>query len=729
MKIKLTTKSYLLCGSGEGAAMIDADVVFDEHGFPFIPSKRIKGLLRESATEVMEICGKDLRHSITSLFGSRNQKGLLQLSNLYPEHYRDSVQFVSSVEDDKVKKLLSPAKIKRHFTTERQQTTLTNDGVAKKFSLRNYRVIKPGLTFETTISVDETSLSSHSLALLQLSLINLKHIGTRRNRGFGLVNIEIEEEISLPFVGKMLTALEKSGEADEQVKVNDDQPKNEQAGDDRLNEASKTNVILPFIIKTLSPVVIAKQRGEQNTVSSEDYFPAPAVRGMLAQKLISHLPQNQKAHEDILFNEIFLSGNTLIKDAYPFEDNIAYKPAPLAYQAVKGGAKNQLYNILKDIPRDKDGRKQITRPAGGWITTDQHNYFKLEPRKSFYFHNVRYDNRLAGKSKEGGGIFYYESLNAGQVYKGHLYGDKNYLQSLRNKLGDSFKARIGRSKNTQYGEVEFNFDDNVNPPTRVSLDTEEIYLFFTSPVILLNEVGFPEPSKRSLERYLTAFFEEKIQIKQIITTARQALARGTTIKIRFLNFDANKNKLTQKLDELVHSGIGERTNGGFGNVKLMQIPYEINVKPAPTGVTNNNDITTVIKDILKSSYQDEFGKILKLHAMKKADRYQYTLSNHLVGRLEEMVRKAENVDDWEKQYMNHLESKHAGQRLKDVQLWDDLYKNFKKPVPNAAGELKDTHNSINKIADAESITAIDQFTKAQLYWSCFFKTLRKLNNQ
>jgi CRISPR/Cas system CMR subunit Cmr4 (Cas7 group RAMP superfamily) len=54
--LKLTLLSPCLIGSGEGfGAVIDSDIVFDEFGIPYIPAKRIKGCLRDSAIEVCEM--------------------------------------------------------------------------------------------------------------------------------------------------------------------------------------------------------------------------------------------------------------------------------------------------------------------------------------------------------------------------------------------------------------------------------------------------------------------------------------------------------------------------------------------------------------------------------------------------------------------------------------------------------------------------------------------------
>ena len=55
MQIRLTLLSDTLSGSGEGmAGVIDTDSTFDEYGFPFIPAKRIKGIIKETPLDNLE---------------------------------------------------------------------------------------------------------------------------------------------------------------------------------------------------------------------------------------------------------------------------------------------------------------------------------------------------------------------------------------------------------------------------------------------------------------------------------------------------------------------------------------------------------------------------------------------------------------------------------------------------------------------------------------------------
>ena len=74
-KLVITLKSDLCVASGDGfSSGIDIDVCYDDHGFPFIPGRRIKGCLREVANDILPQCSD-------SIFGSprRRESGCLKL--------------------------------------------------------------------------------------------------------------------------------------------------------------------------------------------------------------------------------------------------------------------------------------------------------------------------------------------------------------------------------------------------------------------------------------------------------------------------------------------------------------------------------------------------------------------------------------------------------------------------------------------------------------------------
>lgn len=191
--IELTLKSDALIGSGEGyGAIIDSDIVFDDLGIPYIPAKRIKGCLRASADELSEIFRSakiDYPVKISKTFGCPGQKQAtpVYFSNLVIKEYEKSRKWLEYLTQE-YSAILSKESILSTFTEIRQQTAIDEkEGVADEHSLRTIRVLKKGLTFSGEVLIEDDSVTKS----LALACLNLRHLGTKRNRGFGEVEVKL----------------------------------------------------------------------------------------------------------------------------------------------------------------------------------------------------------------------------------------------------------------------------------------------------------------------------------------------------------------------------------------------------------------------------------------------------------------------------------------------------------------------------------------------------------
>ncbi|MCX7991565.1 MAG: RAMP superfamily CRISPR-associated protein [Proteobacteria bacterium] len=191
--LKVTLLSDTIVGSGEGyGAIIDTDIVYDEYGIPYVPSRRIKGCLRDSANRICFYLGKDKKGKleypqVEYVFGNGFRESLFTISNLYIENYKNIKEWFRYLYHN-MKNAFSKEAVIDYFTYLRQQTSLI-EGIAKEHSLRTIRCLKKGITFTGTIEI----LSDDEVVyeLLYLSAKNLKHMGTKRNRGFGEVICEL----------------------------------------------------------------------------------------------------------------------------------------------------------------------------------------------------------------------------------------------------------------------------------------------------------------------------------------------------------------------------------------------------------------------------------------------------------------------------------------------------------------------------------------------------------
>ncbi|CCP24818.1 MAG: hypothetical protein GXW90_09255 [Tepidanaerobacter acetatoxydans] len=191
-KITIKLESNCMLGAGEGwGSVIDADIVFDNVGLPYLPARRLKGCLRESAKEVLEMmeCAgikKFESQIIDKVFGcSGDATGAgIVFNNLYLPNYKDVYDWCKWALQE-CNSAVSPEIIVNSFTSIKQQTSINNEGIADDKSLRTFRVLKRGIEFEGAVNIKEED--KEAVDLLALACLNLRYIGTMRNRGYGKI--------------------------------------------------------------------------------------------------------------------------------------------------------------------------------------------------------------------------------------------------------------------------------------------------------------------------------------------------------------------------------------------------------------------------------------------------------------------------------------------------------------------------------------------------------------
>lgn len=209
-KLTMELISDTIVGSAEGyGAIIDTDVVFDDLGIPYIPAKRIKGLLRNNAIEIAGILGLDIH--IENLFGSKGEtekETPIKVSNLYVDDYSNNREHLFYYLK---KSSLVTGDISGFFTCMRMQTAMEEENrVARNGSLRTSRVIKKGFTFHGELVFDPSFEN-----LMGLACLNTRLIGSMRNRGFGEIKLSLRGDDDDDIINKALATYSK----EEEVKV------------------------------------------------------------------------------------------------------------------------------------------------------------------------------------------------------------------------------------------------------------------------------------------------------------------------------------------------------------------------------------------------------------------------------------------------------------------------------------------------------------------------------
>ena len=179
MDIRYTIEffSYWHCGSGLSAgADLDSLVVKDSNGMPFVPGKTVKGLIREAAETLIEVCPAKYpsKTEVDSVFG------------IVPDgiDVKDSgCAFFSNAEfpDSDYERIVGSSKQEYLFDAV-SYTAIGGDGIALPHSLRRVEVVVP-CTLTGVIKNLPSGAGMQTLVIDSFAFI--KRLGENRNRGLG----------------------------------------------------------------------------------------------------------------------------------------------------------------------------------------------------------------------------------------------------------------------------------------------------------------------------------------------------------------------------------------------------------------------------------------------------------------------------------------------------------------------------------------------------------------
>lgn len=193
--VEIKVKSPIHLASGQADVNVDAEVIHEACGLPYFPAKRFKGLLYESALEVVEMgerCGESFidRETLEKLFHHVSDSDMqLVVSDFYIAKAEEHEKIVHALEalERKYAGLLTAEDVLAEYTSVRYQTKL-EDGVAADTSLHNLRVVDAEeLAFYGTMELLGEA-SEEVLSLIALAVKNMSRAGAKRNRGFGRIS-------------------------------------------------------------------------------------------------------------------------------------------------------------------------------------------------------------------------------------------------------------------------------------------------------------------------------------------------------------------------------------------------------------------------------------------------------------------------------------------------------------------------------------------------------------
>jgi len=218
-KVIIKTLSDTIIGSPEAfGPIIDNDIVFDDNGFPYIPAKRIKGLFRNAAKDLLSIEGfkklislPEEINIIDKLFGEMGSTEAVPniiFDNLYIFDRVELNQWCDYLKD-KYPSFFNYNAVVDYFTDVRHQTAIDPETkITKEHSLRTIRVLSGQNEFSGYITVNYKNENVEKL--LSFISLYLDRMGSKRNRGFGKIEVEILDESGNSLTNKLREKLEKN---------------------------------------------------------------------------------------------------------------------------------------------------------------------------------------------------------------------------------------------------------------------------------------------------------------------------------------------------------------------------------------------------------------------------------------------------------------------------------------------------------------------------------------
>ena len=196
MDIKYSIKFHTdwHCGSGLAAgADVDALVVKDKDGLPFVPGKTMKGLVREAIEEMELITGRFNENLFIQAFGNSEDRNadpkLMGKSEDYDFLQKGETFFTNAELSEDMHQAIVSNNAARFMYRSISSTAIDNEGIAVEHSLRKMEVVVP-CTLHGEIKNVSDELADEVLDALRY----IKRLGQNRNRGLGRCTIEGEKE-------------------------------------------------------------------------------------------------------------------------------------------------------------------------------------------------------------------------------------------------------------------------------------------------------------------------------------------------------------------------------------------------------------------------------------------------------------------------------------------------------------------------------------------------------
>ena len=592
-ELRLELLSNLCASSGDGyATTIDTDIVVDRLGIPYIPARRLKGCLREAA---VYIYGEGA--VVDKIFGVSGGRatGSLRLDNARIEDYEAFSKMC-------VENRLCAGQVTDLFTDTQASTALEISGAAKENTLRftryvsKYKAWNPNqsLVFCADVELDEADVINFERICKAL-----RHIGYKRNRGFGCVKCTLAPKTA-------------------------DKPSFNVPND--IDDSK--DYVITYAVRLDESLILPSQSADQTA----DYISGQAVVGALAGVYL-------RTHAaDATFDELFLSGNVKFSNLYITNDEFKpFVPVPQIF-----GKTKQSDHVI-DLTVTERGTEIVKPLKTGYISAD------LEVRKALterVYHNALHN--------PDGGLYVQRCLQEGQIFMGTITA-KGVQVKIITDLFMSGKLSFGRSKTAQYSRCTIvGLDVSLTKPRKLHLHKgDKVIYLFESDALIQDDHGRittdvtdvcrlfgvdsndlkPESGLKykMISGFLSAIRMQRAHLK--------AIAAGSALVIGCAE--------DTDVDEIMY--IGGRRNEGYGKVRIFKAG-ELMKADAAVLVPQNTEASyeyTDIRNMFVTLEKDEKMRNAAIsYALERKSAFLNNWGAAFIGRVTMMLEQSDSEIDF-----------------------------------------------------------------------------------
>ena len=619
---EIVLKSDLCAGSGYSyAGLVDTDVCYTDYGIPYIPSRRLKGCLREAALMI----GIDSA-IIDRLFGisGNDESGLLRIDNAYIKDnniYEEQIDTLNSCTD---RKYFDVNSVLNQFTNIRALTAIDSEsGTTLENSLRFVRVVNHYGFEKGNENVFFSEIEYPEEYEKQVSRIfkALRNIGLDRNRGLGSVSCRLIDGLAVNGSFKI---------------------------QEREYDKDK-DYIISYSIRNTQPLMLSND----NAGESETYISGQSVLGFFAGKF----------KDSEVFDDIALNGKTVFSNLYPAhvlrsEDKELAKrmiPVPAYINYLK--KTKDIVNILISDPenRAKDGNQPKKFKNYYCCFTDKSMINLFQPELDIVYHHTKKSNE-----NPDGLLYSLIKVKRGQIFSGFIVAKGYLIRPLLDVLREN-DLYFGKSKSAQYGKcvVEHAYVRDYAVNYREYKAGEKIVITLNSDGIFINDdacytidpnevksimatqLGFSyvkqhndfEKQNRAFDQASTKYitgYNSKWNLKK---PSFSAIRAGSTF-VYELKEDA----------KIADGFIGEKNLEGFGEYIIRRLcDMDILLKENKEKDITGDQFPDRVKDelaavVLKQLYTDLLDQAIR-------NSRNLNISSSLLGRVALMVKQSDDKND------------------------------------------------------------------------------------